>query len=598
MPFRQQYGLQWKASIPPLEIELLFIRSGGYLPFEGLRYGRGLFHHHKAAQTLIWPSEDHHRWSDLVLKTMCEERITVVQGPRDAGKTRTASKWALVDYWASPDNTLTIMTSTGIRELELRVWGDIKTLYERGKEAFPWLPGNMNQANHGIFTDALDDRGDVRDFRRSLICVPLIGGDGEWRGLDRFVGMKQDRRRLIGDECQFVPVTYVNTLDAFDKQDFKGAFLGNAIGGNGKALDKLAEPVGGWSTLGEVTKTKTWRNKYDGITINLVGSDSPNFDKNRPKSYPYLIDKSDIDKIVKRNGIDSPQYWTLALGIRKTGADAYKILPFELCERAGAFNTVIWSGAPRTRIYAVDAGFGGDPCETMFVEFGENVDGDQIICFHESGQVQIQVSSPLSPEDQIALAVKKEAGALGVPDENIFFDAGMRATLAVSFSRTISPQVNAVNFGGPATDRPVDEDTFIIDPKTKQRRLVKCSEQYSKFVTEMCYSVRGAVETEQVRGLPKSAAEEFANREWHWVPGPLGERYELETKPEYKTRNNGNSPNKSDVTMIGLEGARRLGFQIRKARENKSDGPEVPDWLEAERKKHRRFREKHELKLS
>lgn len=590
------YGLDWDRAEfhDTLEIEFYMMRQGGYVVFDGKRYGEGLFSHSKTALTLLWPDEDHHKWSDLMLHSLCEERITVVQGAKDTGKTHMISKYALMDYWLDPENTLSLCTSTGIRELELRIWGDIKDLFQQARSRYPHLAGNVNHAAHGIFTDSLDEKGNVRDWRRGLICIPCLGGEGEWIGLERFVGLKQTRRRLWGDECQFVHSVYVNVLDAFDKGDFKGGFLGNPIGGNGKALDKLAEPKAGWSSLGEITKTTTWRNKYGGITINLVGTDSPNFDPDRPKYYNYLPDQDDVDRVASRNGKDSPQFWTLIMGVRKIGADLYRVLTIEMCEREGAFNTVTWAGGETTKIYAIDAGFGGDPCEVVDIEFGEDHNGVMVIKFSPTRTIPIRISADVSAEDQIALYVKSECTRLGVPDENIFFDAGMRATLPISMSRIISAQVNAVNFGGPATDRPVNEDTFTIDPKTKEKRLMKCSEQYSKFVTELWYSVRELVEAGQARELPKPAAEEFALRDWRWVPGPLGQRYELETKPEYKARNQ-ESPNKADVIAIAVEGARRLGFQIRNPKKYQNPEQKDDQWLERELLKYRAFVKKSEL---
>src|SRR5437899_7513134 len=265
-----------------------------------------------------------------------------------------------------------------------------------------------------------------------------------------------------------------------------------------------------------------------------------------------------------------------------------------MCKREGAFNTVTWGGGGRTRIYAIDAGFGGDPCEVVNIEFGEDHNGITVIQFTPTRTIPIRVSPDVSAEDQIALYVKSDCTRLGVPDENIFFDAGMRATLGISMSRIISPMVNAINFGRPATDRPVNEDTFTKDPKTGEKRMVKCSEQYSNFVTEMWYSMREVVEAGQARELPQPAAEDFALRDWRWVPGPLGQRYELETKPEYKARNQ-SSPNRADVCVIALEGARRLGFRIQNAK--KYQNPENQDdrWLERELQKHRAFVKKSEL---
>lgn len=512
----------------------------------------------------------------------------------NTGKTRGMAKWGLIDYWLFPEQTLTLVSSTGMRELELRIWGDIKSLFRRAKENFPWLPGKVADKALGIFTDLLEDTGNLRDMRRGIIGVPCVGGDGEWVGIDRYCGIKQKRRRLLGDEVQFMAPMYVDVLNQLDKGDFKGVFVGNPIGGNGKALDKISEPIGGWASLGEVTKTKTWRHKYDGVTINLVGTDSPNFDPETLNKYPFLINQTDADRVALRNGRDSSQFWTLIMGVRKTGADAYRVLTMEMCERHGAFNTATWFGSQKTRIYAIDAGFGGDPCEVEWIEFGSDINGINVIEFHATETIPISVSSELSPEDQIALYVKGDCAKLAIPDENIFFDAGMRASLAVSMARIISPAVNAVNFGGPATDRPVNEDLYTVDVKTKERRLVKCVEQYSKFVTEMAFSVRELVEAGQARNFPKGAAEEFSQREWRWVPGPIGPRYELETKPEFKARNT-YSPNKADVVKIAVEGARRLGFVIKNPKVHRVNQVADQQWLEREVQKYRTSLKAREL---
>jgi hypothetical protein len=596
-PQIQKYGYTWDpAFTDDLMIEMEMIRHNGCLKVNGQTYGKGLFYHFREAQSLLWPEDDHHRWSDLMLETMCEQRITVVQGSRDTGKTHGISKWGLVDYWSEPEITMTLVSSTGMRELELRVWGDIKDLFRRAQKRYPYLPGKVADKSFGIFTDLLEDTGDIRDMRKGLVCVPCLGGDGEWIGMERYVGIKQKRRRLLGDEMQFMHAMYVNVLDAMDKGDFKGCFVGNPIGGNGKALDKIAEPRAGWSSLGDVTETRCWPNKYGGVTVNLVGTDSPNFDKDTLNKFPYLINQTDVDRVGDRNGRDSAQFWTLIMGVRKTGVDAYRVLTVEMCERHGAFNTAVWSGTTRTKVYAVDAGFGGDPCVVVVCEFGEDVVGRQVIEFSEPKVIPISISGEISPEDQIALYIRADCERLEIPDTNVFYDAGMRATLPVSLGRIMSSRTNAVNFGGPATDRPVSEDLFTIDVKTRERRPLKCNEQYSKFVTELHYSMREVVEAKQCRALPRKVAEEFAMREWHWVPGPLGQRYELETKAEFKKRQGGESPNDSDATSIGLEGARRLGFSIKNPKEHRApESAQREDWLERELESYRKFVKGREL---
>lgn len=588
-----KYGLPWDAWLTPLQIEFMMIQQGGQIVHNGQTYGNGLFYHYREAQSLCWPTDDHHRWSDLMLKTILEQRLTVVMGARDSSKTYTFSKFSLIDYWAFPTTTLILMSSTDLRGLELRVWGNVKDLFQRARDLHDWLPGNVVDGKHGIFTDELMENGDVRDIRKGILCIPCLGSQGEWSGgLEKFLGIKQKRRRLIGDELQFMPLTYLNCLSNLDKGDFKAGFCGNPLG-PGNPLDKVAEPVAGWDSLGEVTKTSTWKNRFDGVTIDLVGWDSPNFDspEDKPTPYPYLIDRNDVKRVVDRYGKDSMQFWSQIAGVRKAGINAHCVLTRELCLQHDAFKQCIWSGEETTKVYGIDAGYGGDLCIGIMIEFGKDVTGQQVVKFFPPTIIPVQMSIPESPEDQIANFAKAECHRLGIPDENVFVEAGMRATLIVSMSRIMSSRINAVNFGGAATDRPVSNDLFIYDEKTRTRRLKRCNEHYSKFVSEIWFSVRALVESNQCRELPEAVADEFYLREWRFV---TGDRYELETKAECKERT-GFSPNNADAAGVSVEGARRLGFVIERipTANEATDGRD--DWLNLEVEKHKRLVKTREL---
>ena len=558
-----KYGLQWPDGGDPLKIEFKFIQAGGILEVSGHKFGEGLFHHFRTAMTLCWPDDDHHRWSDLVLKSLLDNRITVVMGSRDSSKTRTISKWALIDYWSQPNDTLILMTSTDTRGLEMRVFGDIKSLHERARDRFPWLAGNVVDSRHGIFTDDVAEGDNVRDMRRGIIGIPCLSSQGEYMGmaLKNFAGIKQKRRRLVGDELQFIPREYLKVLDSLDKGDFKAGLLGNPIADNGKALDEVSEPKCGWSLQPEVTKTSIWENKYNGVTINLVGPDSPNFDKETINRYSYLVDQSDVDRVSKRpGGKDSIEWWSQIMGVRKAGAVSNKVLTVAEIREYGGFDGCVWVSNDATKVYSIDAGFGGDPCVRTWLKFGREVNGQDVIQFQDQKVIPILMSSKLTAEEQIANYTKLDCQNLGIPASNVFFDAGMYATLAVQLARVMGTEVNAVNFGGTATQRPVSNDTFVWDERLQQRRLKTCYEQYSRFVTELWFSVRLLAQSRQARGFPIQSAEEFGRRQWEYVSN---DRYELETKDDYKLRYGGESPNFADSLVIGVEGARRLGFQIK-----------------------------------
>jgi hypothetical protein len=591
-----KYGVEWDDGISPVEIERRCIQKGGQWKWDnGAVAGLGLFQHFKNMESLLWPEDDHHRWSDLILSNILENRITVVCGCRDSSKTRTVSKWALCDYWCWPQETLILMTSTTAQGLEMRVFGDIKSLFARAKERFEFLEGNVVDAKKGIFTDNILNNDDVRDMRKGIVGIPTMTSEGEYQGmaLKNFAGIKQKRRRLIGDELQFISCDYLKVLDSMDKGEFRGVFLGNMIADNGKALDRVAEPVNGWTAIDDAPKTKTWKNKYNGITINLCGPDSPNFDEETKDRFPYLLSQSDINSVAARpGGKDTVEWWSQIMGLRKTGVVSDRVLTIDMIQNNGGFKDVIWDQQPTMKICGVDAGYGGDDCVNTYIECGTEVGGVNVIKFIEQKVIPVMISLPISPEDQIALATKQDCDARGIPYENVYIEAGMRATLAVSFGRILSPSINAINFGGSATDRPVSNDLFIFDEKTQQRRLKKCHEHYSKFVSELAFSVRAVVESGQARTFPQPAAEEFQKRKWTFV---YGDRYELESKVDYKERNQSKSPNCSDSVMVAVEGARRLGFAIERLKDPNAVEPDQTDWLEEEIMKERKFARQNEL---
>jgi len=264
-----------------------------------------------------------------------------------------------------------------------------------------------------------------------------------------------------------------------------------------------------------------------------------------------------------------------------------------MCRQNGAYDDCIWSEEEITNLLAIDAGYGGDACEAVLLQFGKDAQRQPVIKFHEPELIVINLNDPSTPEDQIAMQAKRLCEIHKVPYTNVYFEAGMRATLAISLARLLSNEVNAVNAGGMATTRPVCDDLFVDDDTSGfgRKRLKRCDEHYSKFITETYFSVRLLVECKQAREFPKSAVKEFGEREWMYA---RGDRYELETKEDFKKRC-GYSPNKADAVAIGVEGARRLGFVIGRNREVKQGEEQEANWLEREAKSFRQMMKKKEL---
>jgi len=586
------YDLTWNHEDDNLiTVEIWMIRQGeDYLK----KQGRTLFQHYRQLQSLLWPEDDHHEWSDLMLQTILEERITVVQGGKDSSKTHTMAKFGLTDYFCFPNETLILLSSTDVRGLELRVWGDLKDLFKRAKAVWPEAPGNAVDSLHGIFSDEVGDEVQIRDMRKGMLCIPCLESGGQWKGLEKYTGIKQKRRRLLGDELQFMQPPYLTSLANLNKGDFKGVFVGNPIG-EGDPLDKLAEPVNGWDNLLEISTTTTWKNAFGGTTINLVGMDSPAI--KHPGKYPYLIDQSDIDYIVQYWGKDSSEFWNQAAGVRRPGISLRRIVTREMVQQFNAQDEAIWKGNTTTKVYAIDAGYGGDRCVGGEAEFGTDINGLQVLSLARPRVIPVKVypkSTPenerVLPEDQIAEFVKTDCERLGIPAANVFHDSTGRGSLGSAFARLWRHDCNPVEFGGNPTPRPVMADLFIYDEKLKKKRLKRCDEHYSKRVSELHYSVRYAIEARQLRGLTNEVRDELCAREWKRT---RLDKIEVETKDETKERL-GRSPDLADHCAILVEGARQLGFQIARLESPKARD-EDNSWKQDLRLRAKRFRASYSL---
>lgn len=600
MPVRQLYGLEWNADTHPLEIEFAMIRAGGYVSFHGRNYGRGKFFHYRQAISLLWPEDDHHRWSDLMLRRKCEEPILVMMGPGDSNKTYSSARYIVTDWFAHSKNTLWLVSSTELRGAELRIWGKVKELFNRARERFPWLPGRILENKTCLTTEA--EVGDGREGRlltKGIIFIPCKRAEN-WVGLGAYAGIKPTKDGRLGhcgDEVSFMQRSFLQAYSNWvGKPNFQGILQGNPTDTE-DPLCVAAQPEDGWSQWEDSKTTQEWRSQwYRAWVIAFDGRNSPNFDHPQdpfPK-FPYLIGRRKIQAVADTEGEDSPLFWMQCVGKPRPGAEALKVITRDFCEKNKAFEKVVWQGDEITDVVSLDAaygGVGGDRCIVMRLRFGRDVEGFSVIACAQAVVVPVSVRNFESPETQIARFVMRFCEGYGVPPSHFFFDG--RSTLAVEMARIWSPQVNVVDFGGPATKRPVSQDEYISE-QDGRRRLKRCDEHYSKFVTELWFSVRYCIGGHQMRELPKDVAEEGWKRIWRYTKGSPP-RIEVETKKEMKDRVQ-HSPDKFDCLVTGVEGCRRLGFEIRNLREAKALAETERDWLQEEFDKHRKFLKKHELK--
>ena len=166
-----------------------------------------------------------------------------------------------------------------------------------------------------------------------------------------------------------------------------------------------------------------------------------------------------------------------------------------------------------------------------------------------------------SVEEQIASQMMAECKRLSIPPEHVFFDGSGRSSFTAAIMRLWSTLVVPVEFGGPATNRPNFIGRRYHEDRNSQQRegdLLPCSEVFGKMVTELWFAFRYLVEADQCRNLDEETVKEAALRLWVLTKG---NRMDVEPKKDMKLRL-GRSPDRADCLVVGIEGARRLGFPL------------------------------------
>jgi len=565
----EKYDLDWPAGTTALEIEQYMIWQG-----------TNLFTHFRALHSIIWPDDEHNKWSDLALKefTDCMEfrkrGMVGLLGPGSSGKTYYASKFVLSHYFVYPEETTILLTTTTVQKLDLGILGEVKKLHKQAKARWEELPGVALDYKRCIITDRSED-GETRDFRNGIIGIACYKGE-HWVGIGPFVGIKNKWVFLVADECSLMDISYLRATSNLDKNErFFFIPIANPVNGEHSPMGQSCEPELGWGSVRDIAKTTIWETKYaKGKCINFVGTDSPNFDGNG-KHYPFLIDQERIDSTLRFYGPHSEEFCAMCLGVMRPGEDSQRVLTKQLCMIHKAFEKATWKGVKRTKIYSIDAAYGGDRCVGGWIEFGEDPDGHQIVRVEKPHVIKIGMKRGAEPEDEIAEHVRDDCLREAIPVENIFYDSTGRGTLGAAFARVFGNVIPVpCEFGGRPSTRPVRLDLYIVDA-TNQRRLKRCDEEYQKRVSEFWFAVRWLVESEQLRELPESVANEFYMREWGYVGN---NKRDVEPKEKTKQRL-GRSPDEADWLATAVEGARQRGLQIQKLGADKFTEGGGKSWL-------------------
>jgi hypothetical protein len=578
------HGLQWPEGTDPLSIELNFISNDGYITVGNQKFGKGSVEHLLAARKLIWPERYCHRWTRLMYEEFERNDLTVLMGSASSQKTSHAVEYCLLKYWARPTKTLVILSTVNNDKLDIGCYAELSMLWKSGRDRFPELAGNLLAHKRAITTDNLESEG-MRDFRRGVICRPCYVG-GRWVGLGILAGTKQEYIFYVADELQFMQEAFsASWPHLFSNGEVKIIGSGNPKHDPDDELGKTAEPKEGWASHPEPQKTEVWETRFlGGRCINLVGTDSPNFDvpPDQPEPFKKLIGRKFERRIAHDYGVDSFEYYRLVKGVMKVSFAMSRVITRQLCRDHHALEKAEWAGTARHRIYFLDPSYGGeDRCVGGCLEWGEGLDGLTLIRVVGCRAYYFKLNSGKEIEDQIADLLAEELQAYGVESTDCFYDSTGKGTLGSAFARKFYDRAPvAIDSGGQPTPDPVRGDLFVYE-KDGSKRLKTCREHYSKFVSQMWFNVRYCIEADQLRELPEDMMAEGCARIYEIVGG---NKIEVEPKSDPKKKEDlkrrlGKSPDLFDALAIGVEGARRRGFVIAKLGTPDPDQESPDTWL-------------------
>jgi hypothetical protein len=597
-----QYGMMWWRGYPAAKRHRdCIVRGGRWKRSDGEWAGEGNFFHYKGLIKEIWSEFDQHRWFDIILKSWLENELIGIAGPKDSGKSGSLAVIHLADYYCFPAITAVVVSSTSRESLENRIFGEVVMRHKAARRKHDWLPGHLIQGRLRIVTDTKDEIEEGRDFRSGWMGIPVKQGDIK-RAYELIIGIKNKRKRWILEECQTLPPAALDGTANFFQTGSE-----TKVSGTGNPSDimdahgKLCEPhqsLGGWdSNIDAFGKTQTWRTQLDGICVHLPGSDSPNMDvgPDDPIPFPYLMTREQMEKDARRWTKTDWHYRMFDEGRWPRGEGSSRVITRPMCVNGGALTKAVWATNIRTRLLCMDAGFGGDRCichelwfgnelPTTAVPAGSDVtvsqipfstDTRQIIALVQTLTVPIEGTDVMSAEDQIVIWLKKQSELRGIPPQNIFVEPGMRTAFVQKIGDRFSSKVQMVDFGGKPSEEMVSSDIQI-----------PCREYYLNKVTELWYSTRLVIDSGQFRQLDEETMREGCMREY--TKSNAGNRIQVETKAEFKEKS-GFSPDRFDALVTGIEGAKRLGFRIKRQRPEPTDDDADDYWKRKIEEKARKY---------
>lgn len=471
-------------------------------------------------------------WSEIMMEAFCEGHwATAIWSGNSSYKTTCCAMYALCAFFASPADTIIVLTTTTLPGLRKRIWKEVLKFHRLARSGI----GQVNASDFAIrFQKGSDESG--------LFGIATGQDEGDiQKAIDKIIGFHAKHAMAVVDEAQATNQAIVKgclSLEA-GAESFQLILPGNPDS-ELDTLGQMSEPVGGYHTI--TPDFDRWETKQ-GICLHFDGFECPRV-KEGDEFYPGMLTRRDIDSAIRQYGEDSPEVWRTRKGFIAPQGVTKTVLSPSIIEKFKAKEKAIWVSS-----YVMGAGLdpsfeGGDKCMLRFAKCGLMTNGTVGIELNELVQIKTEASSKEPLHYQITRQVKDlcEQHDPPVAPENFGLDStGEGGGLASILQREWSAAIMLVEFGGRASELPVSE-----------HNQKPCSQEYLYKVTELWYQLRVLVQNGQLRGLDNETALQFCQRIYEM----RGNLKMLESKKMMKLRTR-KSPDEADATVVVTEMFRR-----------------------------------------
>ena len=538
----QRYGAFWPQHTADWTIELFCFRGMDTAGMEVLskeqhfKNAAQMFFH-KKSENFIW-----HPWAEDMLYECCHHRFVGFAGCGSSGKSEFMAIWALLNWLSAPFHTLSLVTSTSIRDAKKRVWGAIQRYWPCIKSVAPGkLADTPTPAIYAI-------RNGQRMEQAGVYLIPAEAKKtSEVTGKMR--GMKAHRVIVAADELSELGHAFLDTAlsNLANNPELHISAAANPVSYY-DPFGRFVEPVGGWGSI--TVNDERWETKIGGGCLHLDALKNPNYlaGENR-----WPIQKWEkIDEARERLGEDNPIFWRDYRGFWPPQATSKAIYSEAEIVRFAADQKPVWKGRVE-RVAGLDPSFvsGGDRCVLYLGSFGQNKDGADQVSFDEFHFLDEEASNPEPRTFQIARKIQEIVTQAGVPWRNVGIDVTGGGVPFCDALATVcgSNEFLRVHFGGAPSGRSLSAyDSTPAD------------EKYVNRVTELWFGAKEFLQNNQLRGVGPDLAKEMTSRNYDTrKSGSM--KVVVESKTDMKSRI-GRSPDVADAAFVLLDVVReRFGMR-------------------------------------